>query len=154
VLDSRESGFEFLGFTFRWQRSSKGTDYVHTEPSRKSRLRLQQRLREMTPRHSTWRSATSMVNEINVSVRGWGNYFAHCHYGKVFNSMQRFTNQRMRNWLWKKQGQRDSKYQRWSDATLAQQYRLYQLPGAQLGAGSGSDKGTRKAGCGKTARPV
>jgi hypothetical protein len=32
-LDSRESGFEFLGFSFRWQKSKKGTQYVHTEPS-------------------------------------------------------------------------------------------------------------------------
>ena len=154
VLDSRKEGFEFLGFTLRWQRSSKGTDYVHTEPSAKSRQRLRERLREMTPRSSTWKRPAEMVGEINQTVRGWGNYFAHCHYGEVFRRMQRFTNQRLRYWLWRKHGQRCSKYKRWPDAVLCESYRLYQLPSADLGASGPTDKGTRKAGCGKTARPV
>jgi len=153
VLDSRENSFEFLGFTFRWQRSSKGTDYVHTEPSAKSRQRLRDRLREMTPRSSTWKRPHEMVGEMNRVVRGWGNYFAHYHYGEVFRHMQRFTHRRLRSWLWRKHGQRCSKYKRWPDAVLSEQYRLYQLPRADLGTGV-YDKGTRKAGCGKTARPV
>src|SRR4030095_15156219 len=33
VLQSRESSFEFLGFSFRWQQSQKGTSYVHMDPS-------------------------------------------------------------------------------------------------------------------------
>ena len=154
VLDSRESGFEFLGFTFRWQQSRKGSDYVHTEPSAKSCQRLRERLREMTPRSSTWKSAEEMVEGINASVRGWGNYFAHCHYGEVFGQMRRFTHQRLRQWLWRKHGQRGSKYQRWPDQVLREQYRLHQLPSADLGGSGKPDKGTRKAGCGKTARPV
>lgn len=154
VLDSRQESFEFLGFTLRWQRSSKGTDYVHTEPSNKSRQRLRDRLREMTPRSSTWRKPSEMVDEINRTVRGWGNYFAYCHYGEVFRQMQRFTSHRLRTWLWRKHGQRSPKYKRWPDTILAEQYRLYQLPSAELGRNGAYDKGTRKAGCGKTARPV
>jgi group II intron reverse transcriptase/maturase len=154
VLDSRQESFEFLGFTLRWQRSSKGTDYVHTEPSAKSRQRLRDRLREMTPRSSTWKRPSDMVGEINQTVRGWGNYFAHYHYGEAFRQMQRFTNQRLRTWMWRKHGQRCSKYKRWPDAILSEAYRLYQLPSADLGAFGSNDKGTRKAGCGKTARPV
>jgi hypothetical protein len=152
VLDSRENGFEFLGFTLRWQRSRRGSDYVHTEPSAQSRRRLQARLREMTPRGSTWKSAQEMVDEINATVRGWGNYFAHSHSGKVFGKMQQFTHQR--HWLWQKHGRCGSKYQRWPDPVLREQYRLYQLPSADLGGSGRTDKGTRKAGCGKTARPV
>ena len=32
VIESRESGFEFLGFAFRWQQSKKGSLYAHVEP--------------------------------------------------------------------------------------------------------------------------
>ena len=115
VLDSRQNGFEFLGFTFRWQRSRKGGDYVHTEPSAKSCQRLRERLRELTPRSSTWKSAEEIVGEIKTSVRGWGNYFAHRHYGEVFGQMRWVTHQRLRHWQWRKHGQRGSKYQRWPE---------------------------------------
>lgn len=154
VLDSRKTGFEFLGFAVRWRRSHKGSEYVRAEPSARSQQRLRNRLREMTPRSSTWRNAEEMISEVNATIRGWGNYFAYGHYGEVFGKMRRYTNQRLRYWLWRKHGQRGSKYQRWPDHMLREQYRLYQLPGAELGHSRQSDKGTRKAGCGKTARPV
>src|SRR5512145_1289276 len=38
VIQSRESGFEFLGFAFRWQQSKKGSLYAHVEPRFASRL--------------------------------------------------------------------------------------------------------------------
>ena len=31
VLESRASGFAFLGFSFRWQQSKKATPHMHTE---------------------------------------------------------------------------------------------------------------------------
>ena len=154
VLDSREAGFEFLGFALCWRRSRNGSEYVHAEPSARSQQKLRDRWREMTPRSSTWRKADEMVGELNATTRGWGNYFAYGHYGEVFGKMRRFTNQRLRHWLWRKHGQRGSKYQQWPDHMLREQYRLYQLPSAELGHSKRSDKGTRKAGCGKTARPV
>ena len=50
VLQSRASGFEFLGFSFRWQQSKKGTPYVHTEPSPAA----EQALRDKSaPTHTT-----------------------------------------------------------------------------------------------------
>ena len=50
VLESRENGFEFLGFSFRWQHSKKGTLYVHTEPSPAAEQALRDRVRELTRR--------------------------------------------------------------------------------------------------------
>ncbi len=73
VLNTRKEGFEFLGFAFRWQRSRKGGDYVHTEPSPASRARLREAVRKLTPRKTTWRATPEVVTEVNAVVRGWGN---------------------------------------------------------------------------------
>jgi len=134
VLNSREEGVEFLGFALRWQQSRKRSWYVHTEPSAKSRKRLQTRIREMTPRNTTWRHTEEVVKEINAVIRGWGNYFALGHYGEVFGKTQWFTSHRLRQWLWRKHGSRSGKYHRWNDRTLAEHYGLYQLPTATFGS--------------------
>jgi RNA-directed DNA polymerase len=154
VLNSREEGFDFLGFSMRWQHSSKGTSYVHTEPSAGSRQRLREAIRQLTPRITTWRSAPEVVAEMNAVIRGWGNYFALGHYGEVFGKAQRFACHRLRQWLWRKHGSRGGKYKRWPDELLAEQYGLYQLPTGIWSGQSRPRNGTRKAGCGKTACPV
>lgn len=133
VVNSRNHCVEFLGFVMRWQKSRKGSWYVHTEPSVRSRQRLRDRLRKMTPRITTWRKTETVVGEVNAVIRGWGNYFAYCHYGEVFVKQRRFTSHRLRQWLWRKHGNPSGKYRRWSDSVLAEQYGLYQLPTAILG---------------------
>jgi RNA-directed DNA polymerase len=127
VINSRDEGFEFLGFTFRWQRSSKGTAYVHTEASVASQQRLRDRVREITRRELTWKATEPVVEEVNEVTRGWKNYFAHGHHGKVFGHANHFIGNRLRQWLWRKHGNPCGKYQRWPDRILAQQYGLYRL---------------------------
>jgi RNA-directed DNA polymerase len=129
VVQSRESGFEFLGFSFRWQRSKKGTQYVHTEPSSDAEQALRTRIRELTRRSTTWRAPQEVVREINQVTRGWGNYFALQHYYRSFWQMNHFIAHRLRQWLWRKHGNPTGKYARWSDKTLFENYGVYQLRG-------------------------
>jgi hypothetical protein len=91
-------------------------------------------MRELTPRKTTWKATPGVVKEINAVVRGWGNYFALGHYGHVFEQTRRFTSHRLRQWLWRKHGNPSGKYKRWPDQRLADEYGLYQLPKAILGA--------------------
>lgn len=134
VINTREEGFEFLGFVFRWQRSRKGSDYVHTEPSTKSRAKLRTNIRKLTHRKTTWKATPEVVAEINGVVRGWSNYFALGHYGEVFTQTRRFTAHRLRQWLWRKHGNPGGKYKRWTDPILYKEYGLYELPKAISGA--------------------
>jgi RNA-directed DNA polymerase len=124
---SRKIGFEFLGFSFRWQRSIKGTQYVHTEPSAAAEQSLRDKLRELTKRSTTWRSTPEVVQEINRVTRGWGNYFAleHCH--RSFRQMNHFIAQRLRQWLWRKHGNPPGRYKRWPDQALFRTYGLQPL---------------------------
>jgi len=128
VVQSRESGFDFLGFSFRWQHSKKGTQYVHTEPSPAAEQALRDRVRELTPRSSTWSAPRKVVREINQVTRGWGNYFALAHHHRSFGQMNHFIAHRFRQWLWRKHGNPSGKYKRWPDRLLFENYGLYQLP--------------------------
>ena len=128
VLQSCASSFEFLGFTFRWQKSRKGTDYVHTEPRPAAEQALRDRVRELTRRKTTWRRTAEVVREINAVTRGWGNYFAIAHHQRSFCQMNHFIAHWLRQWLWRKHGNPCDKYQRWTDRTLTTAYGLYQMP--------------------------
>ncbi len=128
VLQSCASGFEFLGFTFRWQQSKKGTPYVHTEPSAGAEQALRDRVRELTRRPTTWRATGEVVREINQVTRGWSNYFALAHHHRSFGQMNHFIAHRLRQWLWRKHGNPSGKYQRWPDRELFTTYGLYHLP--------------------------
>jgi len=128
VIQSRECGFEFLGFSFRWQQSKWGTPYVRTEPSPAAEQALRDRVRELTRRPTTWRETGKVVREINQVTRGWGNYFALGHYHRSFGQMNRFIAHRLRQWLWRKHGNPTGKYKRWPDRVLVQTHGLYQMP--------------------------
>jgi hypothetical protein len=128
VLESRDCGFEFLGFSFRWQKSQKGTPYARTEPSPAARQTLRDRVRELTCRNSTWRTPAEVVLELNQVTRGWGNYFALAQYHRSFKEMNSFVAQRLRQWLWRKHGSPTGRYQRWGDRVLWNSYGLYRLP--------------------------
>jgi RNA-directed DNA polymerase len=127
VLESCESGFEFLSFSFRWQQSKKGTQYVHTEPSSVAEQTLRTRIRELTRQGTTWRAPQEIVREINQATRGWGNYFALGHYHRSFRQMNHFVAHRLRQWLWRKHGNPTGKFERWPDKTLFENYGIYQL---------------------------
>jgi group II intron reverse transcriptase/maturase len=128
VLQSCASGFEFLGFSFRWQQSKKGTPYVHTEPSPASEQALRNRVRELTRRPTTWRATGEVVREINQVTRGWGNYFALAHHHRSFGQLNHFIAHRLRQWLWRKHGSRSGKYERWPNRALFATYGLYEMP--------------------------
>ena len=128
VVQSCESSFEFLGFTFRWQQSRKGTPYVHTEPSPAAEQELRYRVRELTRQKRTWKKAAAVIREVNQVIRGWGNYFALGHYQRSFRQMNHFIAHRLRQWLWRKHGNPSGKYQRWTDQKLTTAYGLYQMP--------------------------
>ena len=128
VLQSRESGFEFLGFCFRWQQSKKGTPYVHTAPSPAAEQALRDRVRELTRRPTTWRASGEVVREINQVTRGWSNYFALAHCQRSFGQMNHFIAHRLRQWLWRKHGNRSGKYKHWPNRKLFDSYGLYEMP--------------------------
>jgi group II intron reverse transcriptase/maturase len=128
VLQSRESGFEFVGFSFRWQKSRKGCFYVHTSPRPAAQQSLRDRIRTMTQRWTRGRNPHVLVREINQVTRGWEQYFATGHYTRTFKRMNYFIAERMRYWFWRKHDKPSDRYERWSDEVLVKYYGLHRLP--------------------------
>jgi group II intron reverse transcriptase/maturase len=122
-------GFQFLGFTLRWQRSAlSGRWYAHVEPSPKS----QQRFRDTVRKHLNhwtehWRTP-DVVADLNRSVRGWSGYF---HYGqspRVFGKLRQWMRNRMRRWLWRKHRGRHALWTQYPDELLHERFGLWQMP--------------------------
>jgi group II intron reverse transcriptase/maturase len=128
VVQSRERGFEFLGFSFRWQQSRKGKPYVHIEPSPAAEQALRDKVHELTRREMGWRDPAEVVRDMNPVIRGWGNFFALAHYRQSFRQMNHYVGHRLRQWLWRKHGSPEGKYERWTDRILRTTYKLHVLP--------------------------
>jgi RNA-directed DNA polymerase len=127
VVQSRTSGFDFLGFNFRWQRSKQGQLYVHIEPGPRAEQSLRDRVRELTRFGTAGQTAAEVVEKINELTRGWGQYFALGNCKRSFWQMNHFVSHRFRQWLWRKHGSCEAKYIKWPDAILREEYALYKL---------------------------
>jgi len=128
LVNSREEGFVFLGYSFRWHRSRKGTDYVHAEASAKKQQAFRNRMREILNRSTSWKSTPDVVQEVNRITKGWSNYFGHVNCSQVFGRANVFLTHRLRQWLWRKHGNCSGKYERWPSELLFKEYGLYKLP--------------------------
>ena len=116
------------GYSFRWYRSRKGTDYVHAEASAKKQQAFRNRMREILNRSTSWKSTPDVVQEVNRITKGWSNYFGHVNCSQVFGRANVFLTHRLRQWLWRKHGNCSGKYERWPSELLFKEYGLYKLP--------------------------
>ena len=96
VIDSRTTGFDFLGYTFR------GDQHW---PRNKSLKKLKDTLRKKTQRTSG-RSLLFVVKDVNRTLRGWFEYFQHSSYRNVFQSLDGWIRMRLRSILRKRSGRR------------------------------------------------
>ncbi len=128
LLHSRQ-GFNFLGFTVRWQPSRKtGRWYVHVQPSAKSRQRLRDAVRLKLNHWTHHKRITEVVAELNPLLHGWSGYFHFQHSGQVMQDLQDWVCERFRGWLWRKHGCCKSKWKGYPDDLLLGQYGLWRLP--------------------------
>jgi RNA-directed DNA polymerase len=83
----------FLGYTFSYVRSrvNKGTMYLAMKPSKKSVLRLHQRIRELAAKSKSLVPPEILVGRVNAYLRGWKAYFGHGHRGKVFSKVDYYV---------------------------------------------------------------
>ena len=76
LKQARKESFDFLGFTFRYDRSlyNQGQKYWNVIPSKKSEKKLREQIREYLwiRRHLP---IAEVVEGLNVRIRGWLNYY-------------------------------------------------------------------------------
>jgi RNA-directed DNA polymerase len=91
IVDSRETSFEFLGYSFRGKLRF---------PRSKSHRKLVDTIRRLTPRQSG-QSLQATISEINRVTRGWFAYFRHCTWN-IFGDYDGMIRRRLRRQLLKR----------------------------------------------------
>lgn len=88
-----EESLDFVGYTFRydWDRFGRGFRYLTTVPSDKAVARRKERMREMVGPKQCFVPVSELVEEVNRSLRGWGNYFSHGHPRRAHRKINVFV---------------------------------------------------------------
>ncbi len=127
VVDLREGreGFDFLGCHFRarmsgrlWEQKRIVRYYLHRWPSARSMKRARTRIRTLTSRSRVGKDLPEVIRELNLFLRGWGNYFRTGNAADKFVQLDRYVMWRLKRLLIKKRGRnlRAGQIERWTPA--------------------------------------
>jgi group II intron reverse transcriptase/maturase len=154
-LTTTAGGFAFLGFEFR-QRVGQP---LFMWPRAKAQAHIRQRVRSVARSVPSSERLDTVIAKLNPVLNGWCTYFRAGNSNRAFHEVDWAVRSELHLWLRRKHrcGWRAAK-RRWNYAYLHGRCRLYRMvgkvshlpglrrmPPAECG---------RRAGCGKTARPV
>jgi group II intron reverse transcriptase/maturase len=128
LVNIQQQGINFLGFNLTWRQSRQRRGYLHVEPSQKSRRALRENLGDILNHWTLWRPDKEVVAEANRVLRGWAGYFHYRNSTSVMGKMRRYSQNRLRRWLWRKHACRRALWTHYTDARLRKHYGLYELP--------------------------
>jgi len=99
VVDLRQpqASFDFLGYTFRYDRSLRGCGlkYLNVTPSGKAVKAEREKLREMISCHQSHVPLPSLIMGINRHLEGWAGYFSFGYPRKEMRRMNWFVRNRL-----------------------------------------------------------
>ena len=95
--DKTGKSLNFLGYTFRYDRDRRGRTwhYLNMFPSKKAVRRERQKLREMTGPEMCFKPTRVLIEEINLHLRGWSNYFGRGYPRDAFRELNYFVRLRL-----------------------------------------------------------
>ena len=95
------AGFAFLGFRFQRAYSGKhGREVTYCFPTSAAGKRARDRVRAvLASAHGRGESLDETIEQLNLGLRGWANYYAHTNAAREFGKLQRYANGRLRRHL-------------------------------------------------------
>jgi len=123
-----EEAFDFLGYTLgRCYRAGTGKAYIGTKPSKKRVQRACEKISQMTQRRWCWKETEELVGELNLVIKGWGNYFRLGSVSKAYRSVDSHARNRLRRWLCHKHKVKGQGRNRFNDEYLHEKLGLFRL---------------------------
>jgi RNA-directed DNA polymerase len=118
LCDARTEHFDFLGYTFGPGRFGKGgRRYLAAKPSKKSVLRVKEKLRLILYRGNP-RSWEEIAASLNRLLGGWANYFSHGTRSSSYRAVDNFTDRRVRDFLCRRHRAPGRGYRRFPSARI------------------------------------
>jgi RNA-directed DNA polymerase len=128
VVNFREEGFNFLGFSVSWRRGKSGRHYPHVEPSAKSQQHLRDTVRDELNHWTRWRGVKPSLARVNRILRGWSGYYHYRNSSRVFRKLKWWMQTRLKRWLWRKHDCSHALWTDYPDQALYDRYGLWPLP--------------------------
>jgi len=96
-LKKEGASLDFLGYTFRYYLDLKGGGwkYLNVSASAKSLARERAKLREMTSSRMCFKPLPWLIEELNLHLRGWANYFGYGYPRMTYREINRYTRERL-----------------------------------------------------------
>jgi group II intron reverse transcriptase/maturase len=113
--------FTFLGCTIGKRRSIQRNPrkyYVQRWPSPRAMKRIRERVHELTEPKWAGKDVREVIAHLNPVLRGWGNYFRTGNAYREFNQVDSYVYRRLLRWLWRRGGQRRSRFSQWNHRHL------------------------------------
>jgi RNA-directed DNA polymerase len=102
VVNTWNEPFDFLGYTFGKLYSQGGKEYLGLRPSDKSAGKYRERIRELTARDQTFKSADRVAEALNRTTRGYWNYFRCGTVRDTVEDLDKYLWDRVRRWAKRK----------------------------------------------------
>ena len=155
LKDAREESFDFLGYTFGPDRHRQtGKVYLGARPSRKSLARLKTKVGDLlcVGNKDPW---PKVVSHLNSLLGGWSAYFAYGTRFPVYRAVDNHVYERVRGFLAKRHKVPHRGTREFPAAKVFGELGVLRLRRVHLGPPPRAyNETSRKAGCGKPARPV
>jgi len=129
VLDSRQEGFNFLGFDIKVRKSPRtGRSYPHIRPSRKAQRRIKAEIKNLTCRRTLALPTEVIIQRLNEVVRGWVGYFYYGNCSKDFSALRWHLEERVRTYLRRKHQRKSRGYKAYPYNFLYETLGLFKIP--------------------------
>lgn len=123
-----EESFDFLGYTIgRCYSPRDGRAFIGTKPSRKRVSAICEEISQMTRRESYWKPVEQVVEDLNRTLRGWGNYFCLGAVSRAYRAVDNHARHRLRQWLNGKHRSRGYREVRYAPMALHNDLGLFRL---------------------------
>jgi group II intron reverse transcriptase/maturase len=122
-----KEGFDFLGCHLRkrlsgpiWEKERRRVYFLQRRPSQRSLKRVRERVKALTLRRRCHQDLRRVIADVNLVLRGWGEYFRTGNAAQTFNQVDTYVWKRLRSLVRKRKGRqlRPGELDRWTRASF------------------------------------